>query len=46
MIKELDYVELGLSCADVCRTLDRGTNGEKQDELSPSVYDAINQLTL
>jgi len=46
MIKELDCVELGLSCADVCRTLDQRTNGKKQDELSPSVYDAINQLTL
>ena len=46
MINELDYVELGLSCANVCRTLERGTNGKKQDELSLSVYDAINQLTL
>jgi len=46
MINEPDYVELGLSCADVCRALDRGTNGKKRDELSLSVYDAINQLTL
>jgi len=46
MINELDYVELGLSCADVCRTFARGTNGKKQDELSLSVYTAINQLTL
>ena len=46
MINELDYVELGLSCADVCRTLDRRTSGKKQDELSLSVYDAINKLTL
>ena len=46
MINELDYVELRLSCADVCRTLDRGTNGKKQDELSLSVYDAVNKLTL
>jgi len=45
MIDEVDYVELGLSCADVCRTLERGTNGKKQDELSPSVHDTINQLT-
>jgi len=45
-IKELDCIELGLSCADVCQTLERGTNGRKQDELSLSVYDAINQLTL
>jgi len=46
MIKELDCVELGLSCAHVCQTLDRGTDGKKRDELSPSVYNAINQLTL
>ena len=46
VVNKLRYVELGLSCADVCRALDRGTNGRKQDELSPSVYDAINQLTL
>ena len=46
MVTEPDYVELGLSCADVCRALGRGTNGRKQDELSPSVYDAMNQLTL
>jgi len=46
MVNEPDYVELGLSCADVCQALERGTNGRKQDELSPSVYDAMNQLTL
>jgi hypothetical protein len=46
MINKLDYVELGLSCANVCRTLDQGTKGKRQDELSPPVYDAINQLTL
>jgi len=46
MVNEPDYVELGLSCADVCRALGRGTNGKKQDELSPPVYDAMNQLTL
>ena len=45
-VDEPDYVELGLSCANVCRTLNRGMNGKKQDELSLSVYDAINQLTL
>ena len=46
MINELDCVELGLSCADVCQTLNRGTNGRKQDELSLSVYNAINLFTL
>jgi hypothetical protein len=46
MINKLDYVELGLSCGGVCRTLDRGTSEKNQDELSPSVCNAINQLTL
>jgi hypothetical protein len=45
MINKLDYVELGLYCANVCQTLDRGTKGKRQDELSPPVYGAINQLT-
>ena len=45
MINELDYVELGLSCADICRALDRGMNRKKLNDLSQSVCDAINQLT-
>jgi hypothetical protein len=45
LINELDYVELGLSCADICRALSRGMNGKKLDDLSQSVCDAINQLT-
>ena len=44
-INALDYVELGLFCSDICRALDRGTNGKKLDDLSQSVCDAINQLT-
>ena len=42
---ELDYVELGLNCADICKALDRGMNGKKLDDLSQSVCEAINQLT-
>ena len=45
MANEMDYVELGLSCADICRALDRGMNGKKLNDLSKSVCDAINQLT-
>ena len=44
MTNEQNYVELGLSCADICRALDRGMNGKKLDDLSKSVCDAINQL--
>jgi hypothetical protein len=45
MVNEQEYVELGLSCADICRALDRGMNGKKLDDLSQSVCEAINQLT-
>ena len=45
MANEIDYVELGLACADVCRALDRGMNGRRVDELSQPVFEAIAQLT-
>jgi len=44
MINEQEYVELGLSCADICRVLDRGLEGKSLDDLSRSVCEAINQL--
>ena len=46
MANEVDYVELGLSCADICKALERGMNGKKMEDLSQSVCDAINQLTM
>ena len=45
MANEQDYVELGMSCADICKALDRGMGEKKLDDLSKSVCDAINQLT-
>jgi hypothetical protein len=45
MVNEQDYVELVLNCAEICRALDRGTNGKILDDLSQSVREAINQLT-
>ena len=45
MANERDYVELGLSCADVCQALDRALNGRRLDELSLSVLGAIDHLT-
>jgi len=45
MINERDYVELGLSCADICTALDRGLNGRRMNELNQSVFEAIQQLT-
>ena len=46
MINKLEYVEVGLACADICRALDRGMDGKKLDELNQSACDAINQLTM
>ena len=45
MANEQDYVDRGLSCADICRALERGMGEKTLDDLSQSVCDAINQLT-
>ena len=45
MANEQDYVDLGLSCADICKALKRGMGEKKLDDVSKSVCDAINQLT-
>ena len=45
MANEQDYVDLGLSCADICKALERGMGGKTLDDLSKSVCDAISQLT-
>ena len=45
MINEKDYVELGLSCADICQALERGMGKKKLENLNKSVRDAIHQLT-
>ena len=46
MANNADYVELGLTCAEVCEALDQGMNGKKLGDLSPPVREAINQLTM
>ena len=43
-INRKGYVELGLACADVCKTLDRGLNHRQVDRLSRPVLEAIEQL--
>ena len=45
MANEVDYVELGLACADVCTALDRGLNGRPLKDLNSSAYEAVSQLT-
>ena len=40
-----DFVDLGLSCADVCEALDRVLNRRRSDRLTESVQTAIEKLT-
>jgi len=44
MANEEGYIDLGLTCASVCASLDRGLRGKRLDELSESVREAIDQL--
>jgi hypothetical protein len=45
MANGMDYVELGLACAGVCKALDRGMNGRQADQFNRSVFEAIEELT-
>jgi len=45
MVNRVDYVELGLACAQVCIALDRGLNGKRLDDVNNSARKAIKQLT-
>ena len=46
MINEVDYVELGLACANVCTALDRGLKEKPLEDLNNSVREAIDQLMM
>jgi len=46
MINRVDYVELGLACADVCTALDRVLDGRRLNDLNNSASEAINQFTM
>ena len=46
MVNEVDYVELGLACAEVCTALHRGLGEKRLNELNNSVCEAIKQLTM
>ena len=46
MVNKADYVELGLTCADVCEALNLGMDRRREDQLSQSVLEAIEELTL
>ena len=45
MANEPDYIDLALSCAEVCDALDQGLKGRRFDELDQLVLRAIWQLT-
>jgi hypothetical protein len=45
MTNEVDCVELGLACADVCTALSRGLSGKLLKDLNDPVNEAIKQLT-
>jgi hypothetical protein len=45
MVNDEEYYELGIACADICNALDRGIHGRRVNELSPSVFIAIEKLT-
>ena len=45
MSNQSDYVELGLTCANVCKALHRGMGEKNLGDLSQPVRDAIEQLT-
>ena len=44
MGNKADYIELGLTCAEICETLKRGTAGRELDNLSRPVREAITRL--
>jgi len=44
VINQVDYVELGLACADVCIALDRGLSGKLLKDLNDPVWEVISQL--
>ena len=45
MINEVDYVEIGLICSDVCTALYRGLNAKRLEDLSNSIREEINRLS-
>ena len=44
MADERDYIDLGLSCIDVCKALELAMYGKTLNDLNKSARDAINQL--
>ena len=45
MANRLDYVDLGLACADTCNVLYRVMNERRPEDLNQPVHEVISQLT-
>ena len=45
MANKSDYVDLGLTCVNVCKALHQGMDGKELDDLRPPVREAIEKLT-
>lgn len=45
MVNKVDYVELGLACADVCEALNQGMDIKRADQLSRTVLKVIEKFT-
>lgn len=45
MINKVDYVELGLACADLCNALHQGMSDRQVGQPAESVLKAIERLT-
>ena len=46
MVSKADYVELGLTCIDVCEALNQGMDAGRTGQLRQNVLEAIEKLTL
>jgi len=44
MDNKVDNVKLGLTCAEVCETLNRGMDKRRADQLSQPILGAIEKL--
>ena len=45
MIDEAGFVELGLDCAEICQSIDRGMKGGGVYQPGAPILEAIEQLT-
>ena len=46
MITKVDWVDLGLACAEVCCALVQGMSGRQEGELSQLVVNAVEELAV